>query len=185
MIIVVAAIAFTVVFKPPTEVKPTIGPSEIPSVSPSSTPLPSIAASQQKYDYGKFVINSKRETQTAADGETSDEETLTNGGSGAARFGVAEVFPRSGINDVEITAPPENDSARLGATRHIDANPLTQLTDFELASGQSVSFSARSAKTNLTEKAPVRLLTEAELTAFQRLALAPVLATSRKMSQPL
>jgi len=186
--IVIAAIALTFVFKPPTEVNPSVIPSGVPGVSPSSTqpPLPSILASQQKYDYGNFMLDSKRETQTAAaGGETSDEETLTNKGSGAARFGVAEVFPRAGINDVEITAPPENDPVRLGATRHIDANPLTQLTDFELAAGQNVSFSARSTKTDLAEKAPVRLLTDAELTAFQRLALAPVLAKIAELVLPL
>ncbi|MFH0973258.1 MAG: D-Ala-D-Ala carboxypeptidase family metallohydrolase [Candidatus Micrarchaeota archaeon] len=171
--ILALAIAFAGCAKQPQQqASPT--PKTNPSASPTATLKPIPFAAKQDYDYGKYLLHSERLT-TAPDeeGVSTDEETISNEGPETAKFSVAEVFPQTKLSDADAAAMKDG---KMLATRHLVLSPLTQLTDVELGKNERVSFSARSQTKNLAEKTPVRLVTEPDLTAFQRSKLLPALA---------
>ncbi len=170
--ILALAIAFAGCAKQPQQASPT--PKTTPSASPAATLKPNASAAEQDYDYGKYLLHSESLT-TAPDGKgvSTDEETISNEGPETAKFSVAEVFPQTKLSDADAAAVRDGETL---ATRHMVLSPLTQLTDVELGKNERVSFSASSQNKNFAEKTPVRLVTEPDLTAFQRSKLLPVLA---------
>ncbi len=142
------------------------------------TPQPTFSvksfSASNDYDYGKYVMHSDRlVTQGNQNVEATDEETITNKGSAEQKIGVAEIFPSTGANDVGTTVSKNGEPLE---SRHLQLNPLIKLTDAGLAPKESVSFKAFSANKNFSNNTPVRLITDAELTAMQRAELYPALS---------